>query len=593
VNLFSGLFSTGSMNAVKAFLIWLACFLSAGNSHATEKPNPELATPLAELESRNFQVPVVSLGNWPVAINAAQVASASAETQKNFEPNTTHYASWDTPLWLRVRVQVDAPNAPESWVLNFDKPLLEQVEVYTRSADGFWVKQTAGLFTAHGKWPRQSLAPQFPMPAWTAGTHDVLIRVLHNFPIHFALTLKPAAVDAESKQYQFVLVGFLLGLMGLMCLASVAMAVIYRHTSYLWYALYVGVSFFACASYIGIANQSFWPNSPWWATNSSATLTMIAIIIQAQFCRTIFTGNRTLRTQKRWQINVMLLAGVVLTLINLYTDSAKLSALLLLVVIIAFTALMLIIIARARKKDSRIARLWSLAYLPLILTLISAVVENIGWLPAGWLPYYAPLYALVIEMPILMVALHLHAKTQYGITVRKNTLSSIDPTTGFITSTHFLDTLENLCDEAEVEGQDIAIAYIEATLHHDDMTVRRTPPPERTQQRIVRLLRTVSRNQDTVLHAGQNIYAILMPEMTLGESLSVRLSRLVVLGKMSDPGITDDIPIRFHIASTTLKRRCEKSSTTPMGGATRPFDLFESVPNIPHSARRFRNTASC
>jgi two-component system, sensor histidine kinase LadS len=168
------------------------------------------------------------------------------------------------------------------------------------------------------------------------------------------------------------------------------------------------------------------------------------------------------------------------------------------------------------------------------------------------MPYYAPLYALAFEMPVLLIALHLHAKTLHGAAVRRATLASTDPTTGFVISQHFFSTLEKLCDEAESSGQDIAIAYVEVTFHLDYIAMRGSPPSERTQHRVVKLIRTVIRDQDTVVHIRQNLYAILMPNMTLGENLSVRLSRLVAIGGMTDEEIVEDIPIRFHIAATTL-----------------------------------------
>jgi GGDEF domain-containing protein len=540
------------MSVLRLFLVLIACFVFHGNSHAIEKVNLEEANPLAELNEKNARLSIVSLGNWPVAINAAQVVNASPETQKKFDVNTKHYASWDTPLWLRIRIKADAPTTSGSWVLSFNKPLTEQIEVYTQSNEGFWQKQTAGLFTAHSKWPQRSLAPQFVMPAWPIGNHDVLVRVLHHFPAHFNLMLQTTEATASHNQNEFLLAGFLLGLMGFMCAASIVMGVIYRSASYMWYTLYVGICFFACASYIGMANYMFWPNSPWWATNSSASLTMSTMMAQTQFCRSMFMTNGIGMAWKRHGVSAILLISAILTFFSVYTDSAALGALLFVAVIMALAAVMLMFVVEALKQNSRTAKLWCLAYLPLMLVLALAVIDNLGWLALPWLPYYAPLYALIFEMPVLLIALHLYAKAQYGEAVRKTTLASTDPTTGFVVSQQFFTTLEKLWDEAETSGQDIAIAYVEVTFHLDYIAMRGKPAPERTQLRVVRLLRTVVRDQDTIVQVSQNLYALLMPNLALGENLSVRLSRLVALGGMTDEDVIEDIPIRFHIAATTM-----------------------------------------
>jgi two-component system, sensor histidine kinase LadS len=543
------------MNVFRLVLAALAAsFFLHSNTYAVEESSLEAAVALSELadKDKHAKLPIVSLGNWPVAINAAEVVAASRETQIKFDPNKTHYASWDTPLWLRIRVKADVPTSSGGWVLRFNKPLVEQVEVYTQSTDGFWQKQTAGLFTAHSKWPQQSLTPQFVMPEWRNGEQDVLVRVLHHFPVNFKLTLQTAQAAASDAQNQFLAAGLLLGLMGLMCALSSVMAVIYRNTSYVWYALYVGISFFACASYVGIANYWLWPNSPWWATNSSATLTMISMMVQTQFCRTMFATKGVNSLRERHGLNAILFISGILTLLSVYTDSASVSALLLVIVVIALAASMLAFVVNALKQNSKIAKLWCFAYLPLLLVLALSIVDNLGWVALDWLPYYSPLYALAFEMPVLLIALHLHAKTLHGAAIRRATLASTDPTTGFVISQQFFTTLEKLCDAAEASGQDMAIAYVEVTFHLNYIAMRGKPPPERTQLRIVRLLRTVIRDHDTVVHIRQNLYAILMPNMTLGENLSLRLSRLVAIGGMTDEDVVDDVPIRFHIAATTL-----------------------------------------
>jgi GGDEF domain-containing protein len=540
------------MNYLKLMLIFIACFVFHGNISAAGESNWDVVTSLSDLNKKDAQLAIISLGNWPVALDATQVMDASLKTQKFFDAGATHYVSWDTPLWLRLRVKTDETTTAGSWILSFNKPLIEQIEVYTQSEAGFWQKQTAGLFTAHSKWPQRSLSPQFTMPSWSSGEHTVLVRVLHHFPTHFNITLQHAEASARDNQNQFLLAGLLLGLMGLMCIASSIMGAIYRKISYFWYALYVGSSFFACASYIGMANYSFWPNSPWWATNASAAFTMLSMIAQTQFCRSMFIVKNIGTLWKSHGVNAVLLISTALTLLGLYTSSAALGALLLVVVVVVLSAIMLMFVLQALQQNSRTAKLWCVAYVPLILVLALSIIDNLGWIALDWLPYYAPLYALIFEMPVLLMALHLHAKTQHGAAVRKITLASTDPSTGFVISEYFFPTLEKLWDEAESSGQDMAIAYVEVTFNLDYIAMRGKPPPEGTQQRIVRMLRTIIRERDTVVHIRQNLYAILMPDMTLGENLGVRLSRLVAIGAMTDDEIAEDVPVRFHIAATTL-----------------------------------------
>jgi hypothetical protein len=51
----------------------------------------------------------------------------------------------------------------------------------------------------------------------------------------------------------------------------------------------------------------------------------------------------------------------------------------------------------------------------------------------------------------------------------------------------------------------------------------------------------------------KDIYALIMPRMSLGTNLSDRLSRLIALGIMTDKDGQQESPLRFHIAASTAR----------------------------------------
>jgi GGDEF domain-containing protein len=72
-------------------------------------------------------------------------------------------------------------------------------------------------------------------------------------------------------------------------------------------------------------------------------------------------------------------------------------------------------------------------------------------------------------------------------------------------------------------------------------------------QHTVRMLRTVVRDTDIVAHVDNHLFAILQPGKSVGDELSSRLSRLVVLGQMTDKNHSDSSPVDFRIVASSLK----------------------------------------
>jgi GGDEF domain-containing protein len=203
------------------------------------------------------------------------------------------------------------------------------------------------------------------------------------------------------------------------------------------------------------------------------------------------------------------------------------------------TVLALILVVRALHQGNRTAWLWLIAYLPLIICVSLASADSLGF-SLNSTPYDAPVYAVLFEATVLLVALHLHAKSQHAQHVRHSLLDSIDPHTGFMTSRQYTATAQAMWDQARQNKCDLAVAYVSAT---SDGAL-----PE---QAIVRLLRTVTREGDTVAHVDKNLYAILMSAQLVGTDLTNRLSRLVALGRMAAKDLAASGPVQFRIVASS------------------------------------------
>lgn len=516
-------------------LYWLGAALA---SHAPENSKNPAVLRVASIDA-------LDLVHVSSPLDSA--LEAPPQLYRPFDTNTTYPLNADKALWLRIRLQAVTPIPENAWVLAMPKPFFDAVELHARSAgQTLWQMQTAGGSISHQDWPIQSLSPQFYLPALAQGSHEVYLKVWQDLPTRMSLSVLPVAQAFAEGQKNLLMVGLSLGIVAVMLAWSILLALFYRKSVYAWYAVYTCVVLFFVASYTGLASYAFWPTDTTWSRHGASIFAMGSVATQLQFARALFLPP----TKLRWLHNtITLLVGGSAAGMVFYFYSVQVSTQLVLLAVTLIPCLILMVLLglRAlRQRDTKmVARLWLLAYVPIVIVLTLTLVELLGLAPLAWLPLNAPVYALIFEVPVLLAALHLHAKSLRDSEVRERTLAETDPLTGFANQEHFQRMLSMHWTQYQLTGQDVALAYIK--LGHQPGQSQREQL-----QRVVRQLRTVTRRRDIVAHMGGNMFGILMPQTVMNDALSIRFSRLVALGLMVDPGDPHLTPISFRIVISTF-----------------------------------------
>ena len=498
---------------------------------------PAPAIDLSQLGSELGSPALTIRENLPRELSVERIASEPALFTQIFDPSIAYALGKQSATWLHFRVLADDKPSPTGWTLELTKPYIDYVEFYQKDTQGAWQMQATGDLVAHARWPLQSLNPQFALPVMAAGVHDFYLKIRGEIPLHFSVYLQRSDAANARTQNRFFLGGLLLGVCALMLAFCGMLAVSAGRRIYGWYALFVGLSCLATANNMGLVNYALWPHATVWPDYSIYFLVMVAIMAQLQFARSFFLA----RAERSWW-HAALSGAVVVNMaamgLYFYTDNAALRLVLYSFVNCVCVALALVLVLRALRLGDRTAWLWLMAYAPLIICVGLASVDSFGFAING-LPYDAPVYALLFEASVLLVALHLHAKSQQAHQVRRGVLDGLDPHTGFVASRNYTATARATWDKALLNDHDLAVAYVEAA---SDAALPRQP--------IVRLLRTVARDGDTVAHIDKNLYAILMPGQLVGTDLTNRLSRLVALGHMAVRDLAASSPVRFRIVAS-------------------------------------------
>ncbi len=564
MRLFYLIFCTLVMATPYAFALTGASSVPSGNSAVGGAPG--FAPPvmvLAAGESGLGAVHFAVLTDASLDLTVQQIAAAPSVGFVPFDEAKTYALAQGTALWLHFRVQNDKLGSGD-WSVVLSKPFIDRAEFFFQDAQGVWRMQAAGSAVAHQLWPSRGLTPQFRLPettdavALTPGHRDYYLRVQKWIPLRFAVHVQRTDQIGEATHRTFLTVGLMLGLLGFMVVFSCVLSVVYRNTAYAWYAAYAAAALMAGASFSGMGAYVFWPAAVTWPVISTMVFVLLGMAAQMGFTRAMFIAPNT---PKFWSYLstttlVLLLAACA---VFLAVDKAAVRVAVFGFGVVGGFAVIGVLVARAlrherkERHERQVASLYLLSFAPMLVVVVLTQIEQLGIAALPWLPYNAPIYGLFFELPLLLVALHLHAKKRHTQAVQSSTLAQTDPLTGFVAPALYTATLQRMWDAAQAKGVDLTVVYVKLVDSAPGARAVYSQSAGRATLRTVRTMRTVAREDDTIARVDDEVFAILMPGVSRSERLASKLARLVALGVMVDADDPLSTPVKFKIVAGSLR----------------------------------------
>ncbi len=501
------------------------------------------------------------LHNVPIGLSLTQVLSGQAGAFVDATDLQISHPHWYRSMWLRLHLKA-APNlatASDQAVLFFPKPYLDDLRLYTpgKQAGEPWGMQQAGDFVVPSMWPMRSLHPKFLLPsaervAALEGQSMVLyLQVDHLAPVMLGVNLEDSKASLEEDALSLLIYGLGLGAILISALLTATLAWIHRDMLYAWYSVYAVAALVACASHAGIAHHILWPVPGTWAGTATLCFLMLSCVGQLQFTRCV-NANDSARKSLRWvahgvSIPCLLVAFCYPFLTHfwkhLYFASLTLFA--------STTLIAMFYMIRGWRSGNKLARVWLLAYVPLGITVVIALLEGVGIMPSNYWSYSLVILAVCLEVLILGLALQGFAHERHGERERQRALASTDPLTGFSSALEFQARLAGFWQQLRAHhhpGRDCAVAYVQL------VNAGNTAPSEKMLARFVRVLRSGTRSQDWVGRINSNTMAIVIPDVGMTEDLDQRLARIIALGLMPDSTDPQSTVLQMRIAASTLQR---------------------------------------
>lgn len=491
---------------------------------------------------------VVLVSPAPKTLDAIQATPASE--WQNFDSKTTYPLDEGAALWIKLRLSVNTP--PTGWMLKLPKPFLDRVEVYLPNPDGVWRVQAAGDNVVHRDWPVRGLHPQFALPTLDPGEHTVLLKVSNRVPANFdVLVLSAQDANADSLGHYIRSSLVLIFLMS-MVFISVALAVVYRDVAYAFYSVYVTLAALTVAAYTGLGNYLLWPSATHWPEISIHVSLLTSLMAQLAFCHASFAPQKLWAKLRPFVGLTAGLTAMVIAVLILSTDQRMRSASFFFALFINYLMIAAMVLPRLLWGE-RSAKLWLLAYLPLAGLVVLSSIDHFGVTGQSLVGYYWPIYALAFEVPVLMLALALRAKARDAQTTVKRVHQQLDPLTGFLMHHAYEAHALPLWERATSLDLDLVVVYVQITQPTRPSAILGGRSQAPGSERIVRVLRTVFRQEDVYAQLADDVYAILMPDKALSDPLQNRLVRLVAQIHMLSKELQTDYPLRTRIVACSSK----------------------------------------
>jgi two-component system, sensor histidine kinase LadS len=452
-------------------------------------------------------------------------------------------------LWIRL--DVDRKNtASEHVILWIPLPLLDSVTLYQLGADGKWQASRAGDRIAVVAWPEPGRYPRFHLEL-PPGKSSIYLQVQGttpiSIPLHMGSEVEAQAADRQGFLGLGVIVGVLLTLV-LMCMVT---AYTYKDRLYLLYGAYMLIMILAVGAYTGLSAYLLWNQSPMWADAAQGVMAMLAAGGALYFIEAMLGARQFAR-----KLSVVLLALGVLALplaVVYYLVPRSVGVIILGVYMIAITTIGLTLASRAWRRGDLVGKWVFFAYAPLALAVLLALARSYGWIGVSWVVQYGVVIALLIEAPMMMVALNVRSRERHEITTREQAMKTQDALTGLLKEHIFNDRIRQTLGRSIKRREDAAIVLISLVNYNSIADSHGLPVAEQSVLRAVIKLRKVVRDVETVARVGTSHFGLILEGASDRSRITEIGARLIAQGLMPLPGLVPEVTLQFHLAAAVLR----------------------------------------
>jgi two-component system, sensor histidine kinase LadS len=528
------------------FLAMLLGLMGAGAAWADH----DTAIVIAEAEHHTISAQAHFWHEKPAKASIAQAADASAvprymplahETMFDLKPQDR--------LWVRLDIDRKS-SSTDHLVLWIPLPLLDSVTLYQPEADGKWRALRAGDRVPVISWPEPGRYPRFHLDL-PQGKSSVYLQIQGSTPLSLPLYLGSELQAQAADREGFLGMGLIVGVLLTLVLTCMVTAYTYKDRLYLLYGIYMLVMILAVGAYTGISAYLLWNQSPIWADAAQGALAILTAGGALYFIEALLGGRQFAR-----KLSILLLSlGVIsLPLALLYCFVPRSVGVVILgIYMISVSAIGLTLASQAWQRGDQVGKWICLAYTPLALAVLLAIARAFGWISVSWVVQYGVVVALLIEAPMMMVALNVRSRERHEISTREQAMTTQDALTGLLKEHIFDDRLRQTMARSIKRREDAAIVLISLVNYEAIAQAHGSTVAEQSVLRAVIKLRKVLRDVETVARVGTSHFGLILEGVGHRSRITEVGARLIAQGLMPLPGLVPEVTLQFHMAAALMR----------------------------------------
>ncbi|MEM1439299.1 MAG: diguanylate cyclase [Pseudomonadota bacterium] len=412
----------------------------------------------------------------------------------------------DSAWWVRVDVS-NAGDESTSALLRQDYPLIDELDLWQKSADGEWLHVATGDSRAFSSRDIQHRDFVFRVDVPAKSTRQIYLRFSSSGPVTIGLSMFDEAtligqVGREQLGYGIYFGGFLV-----LLFYNLFIFVAVRDRAFFHYLLYLAFYGAYFAIHNGLTFQYFWPNSPWWGNKSLVVTLALTLIWGLRFSRSILNSDRTsprldrVAAAHQWLSAAGLVGAIVLPYSQIIVPLALLSAL--------APPLLIWMGAVSFFEGHRAARYFLVAWSMLLIGVSAYMLKTFGLLPHNFITQNGFQIGSLIEMVLLSLALasRVSELQRHSVT---------DGLTGVFNRRSFDEHLRGEFARNARYGQPLSLMLIDVDHFKAYNDTHGHQFGDDALRSIASLLQTNLRRTDRLCRYGGEEFVILMPD-TNGE----------------------------------------------------------------------------
>ena len=340
-------------------------------------------------------------------------------------------------LWLDVPRHGEAGEG----VLTVPYSGLDLARLHLLAADGSWTHLQAGDLTAVNKWVIPHRYAALPVQLGPTAPARALLELQHSHPVTMPWRLQTLSAFTAENLRVLLTLGMYLGLVFLVVVLGGVNSYVLWDPLHMVYAVSIFVVAITQMSLNGLAGQFLWPASPWWNDTATLVLPVLSVVSSSLFVMTVIRPVPRIWLLRLFQLFLALGVFFVATILAMGRPIGMVLSNLYFVAAIPMVLGPLVWFSIKRSSYGW----WLVAGFAFMFAgAIFIPLRNAGLISMNWLTQYGAQVGSAIEIPMLLIGLHLLSRRRRDALIRRTALQTSDPVTGLANDRVTRERLEHL-----------------------------------------------------------------------------------------------------------------------------------------------------